>query len=402
MHYKYKAADKAGKVVEGDIEAISVDEVMAFLAREGLIPISIRQVTFRHLILGRWSFEKINLEDKIFLTKYLSLMLKVGTDLFKAIDILIEDFEKPILKEFLFEIRSNLEKGNQFYLAFQNHPEFFSDVTVNLIKAAEASGNLEDVLERISKDFSKEADLRSRIKSALTYPILLLIAATIVVILLVTFVLPKIASVFAESNLKIPLYSRIVLGVGLFLNKYLIYIAPPMLVIVGVLTWFFVATSLGKKIFRDLLNKIPVVRDLVKKVGLARFSSTLASLLHAGIPMVESIEITARAVGNEDLSEALFRIAREKVARGVSIGDAFRDEAVFPRIVINLMAIGEKAGRLEEILGTLTEFYTNEIDSALKALVSFIEPVLLFGIGLIVGSIALSVIVPVYQLVSQY
>jgi type II secretory pathway component PulF len=402
MHYKYKAADKAGKIREGDLNAPNESDVISFLTREGLTPISIRTVTAKRIVLGRWSFEKITLEDKIFLTKYLALMLRVGTDLFRAIDILIEDFEKPILKEFLFEIKSNLERGNQFYLAFQNHPEFFSEATVNLIKAAEGSGSLEASLERISQDFAKEADLKSRIKSALTYPILLLIAATLVVMLLVTFVLPKIASVFAESGAKIPLYSRIVLGIGLFLNKYFIFIALPVLVGAGVLTWYFVAVPSGKKAFRGLLNRVPVVRELVKKVGLARFASTLSSLLHAGIPMVESIEITARAVGNEDLAAALLRIGREKIARGVSIGDSFRGESVFPRVVTNLVAIGEKAGRLEEVLVTLAEFYTSEIDSALKSLVSFIEPILLLGIGLVVGAIALSVIMPIYQLVAQY
>lgn len=402
MHFKYKAADKAGKIREGDLNAPNESDVMSFLTREGLTPISIRAVTVKGMVLGKWSFEKITLEDKIFLTKYLALMLRVGTDLFKAIDILIEDFEKPILKEFLFEIKSNLEKGSQFYLAFKNHPEFFSDVTVNLIKAAEESGNLEETLERISRDFAKEADLKSRIKSALTYPILLLIAATFVVTLLVTFVLPKIASVFAESGAKIPLYSRVVLAIGLFLNEYLIFIAPPVLVGAGVLAWYFIAVPRGKRAFQDLLSRVPVVRDLIKKVALARFASTLSLLLHAGIPMVESMGITSHSVGNEDLAEALSRIAREKIARGVSIGDSFRGEPVFPRVVTNLMAIGEKAGRLEEILVTLADFYTNEIDSALKSLVAFIEPILLLGIGLVVGSIALSVIVPIYQLVAQY
>jgi type II secretory pathway component PulF len=402
MHFKYKAADKAGKIREGDLNVPTEADVMAYLAREGLTPISIRQVTLKGKIFGRWSFEKITIEDKIFLTKYLALMLKVGTDLFRAIDILIEDFEKPILKEFLFEIRSNLERGNQFYVAFQNHPEFFSEVTVNLIKASEASGNLEEALERLSRDFAKEADLRSRIKSAITYPILLLVAASLVVILLVTFVLPKIASIFQESGVKIPLYSKIVLSIGLFLNKYLIYIAPVFIAALAAVAWYFIRVPRGKKMFQDLLNRIPVVRELIKKVALARFAATLSSLLHAGIPMVESMEITAHSVGNEDLAVALSRIAREKISRGVSIGDSFRGEPVFPRVVTNLVAIGEKAGRLEEILVTLADFYTNEIDAALKALVSFIEPLLLLGIGFVVGSIALSVIIPIYQLVAQY
>jgi type II secretory pathway component PulF len=402
MHYKYKAADKTGRIREGDINAANESDVLAYLSREELAPISIREVSVKKTVFGRWSAEKITLEDKIFITKYLALMLRVGTDLFRAIDILIEDFEKPILKEFLFEIRSNLEKGNQFYIAFQNHPEFFSSITVNLIKAAEGSGNLEEALERLSRDFAKEADLKARIKGALIYPIILLVAAIMVVTLLVTFVLPRIADVFMEAGAEIPTYSRIILGIGLFLNQHLIYIAPPVLGGIGALAWYFTSVAGGRKMFRSILEKIPVVEALINKVAMARFSSTLSSLLHAGIPMVESLEITSKAVGDEDLEAALKRIAREKIARGMSIGDAFRGETGFPRLVISLMAIGEKAGRLEEILGTLSEFYSNEIDSALKSLVAFIEPVLLLGIGLVVGAIAISVIMPIYQLVGQY
>jgi type IV pilus assembly protein PilC len=402
MHYKYKAADKSGNIREGDINAANETEVLSFLSKEGLTPISIKEVTLPKAIFGRWSFEKITLQDKIFLTKYLALMLRVGTDLFKAIDILIEDFEKPIIKEFLFEVRSNLEKGNQFYIAFKNHPEFFSEVTTNLIKAAEVSGNLEETLERISEGFEKESDLKSKIKSALTYPILLIVASSIVLILLVTFVLPRIAGVFFESGLKIPLYSKIILSFGMFLNKYLIFIGPPALLGLGFALWYFITTSQGRKIFYEFINKIPAVRELVKKVALARFASTLYLLLHAGIPMVEALEITSRSVGNEEIESALKRISSEKIVKGVSIGEAFRGEQVFPKVVTNLMAIGEKAGRLEEILITLDNFYTKEVDSALKSLIAFIEPVMLMGIGFIVAIIALAVIVPIYQMVSQY
>lgn len=402
MQFHYTAADKSGKVREGDIEAASVAEVLAFIAKNDLKPIAVKP-TRTVFTVGRLAlFEKITLQDKVFLTKYLSLMLKVGTDLFKAIDILIEDFEKLVLRRFLVEVRGNLEKGNPFYVSFGNHPEVFSPVTVNLIKAAEASGNLEKTLNDISESYAKEADLRARVRGALIYPVLLLFAATGIVMLLVTFVLPRIASIFAESGAKIPLYSKVVLSVGLFLNRY-IWIFLPILfaaLIGGYVTFF--RTVKGKAFLLNVLQRIPVVRELFEKMALERFSSTLSSLLRSGIPLLQALEITADAVGHEEFRAALLRIAKENVARGVSIGDAFRKEQAFPRVLTNLMAIGEKAGHLEEILNTLSNFYENEIDTALKTLVSFAEPVLLLLIGVVVALIALSVIVPIYQLVSQY
>jgi len=402
MQFKYAAADKAGKIKEGEMEAGSIAEVLAFIAKEELRPISVKPVKVIFTVGRLGLFEKITIEDKLFLTKYLSLMLKVGTDLFRAIDILIEDFEKPILRRFLIEVRTNLEKGNPFYTSFENHPEIFSPVVVNLIKAAESSGNLEKTLEDISISYSKEADLRARLRGALIYPTLLLFASLAIVILLVTFVLPRIASIFAETGAKIPLYSRIVLSVGLFLNRFVWIILPLFLILLTASMFFFFKTDRGRLALRNFLKRVPVVRDLLKKMALERFAATLSSLLRAGIPMLEALEITSVAVGHDDFKEALVRISRENIARGVSIGDAFRKETVFPRVVINLMAIGEKAGHLEEILVTLSRFYDNEIDSSLKALVSFVEPALLLMIGLIVATIALSVIVPIYQLVGQY
>jgi len=402
MQFRYTATDKSGKIREGDIDAASVADVLAFLGKNEWKPLSIKPVR-AVFTMGRLSrFEKITLEDKLFLTKYLSLMLKVGTDLFKAIDILMEDFQKAIIRRFLLEVRTNLEKGNQFYVSFANHPEVFSPVTVSLIKAAETSGNLEKTLNDISEDIAKEADLRAKVKAALVYPTLLLVASLAIVLLLVTFVLPRIASIFAETGAKIPLYSRIVLGVGLFLNTYVWFLMPFAAGLVFGLWFFFFKTPSGKTALHNILQKIPVVRDLYKKLALERFASTLSSLLKAGIPLLEALEITADAVGHEEFHAALVRISRENIARGVTIGDAFRKEQVFPRVVTNLMAIGERAGHLEEILGTLSDFYAKEIDASLKSLVSFLEPALLVGIGAVVATIALSVIVPIYQLVGQY
>jgi len=401
-HFKYKAADATGKVREGDLEAPNEADVLSFLNREGLTPISVKPIAAPRVGFGLFRGKGVTLEDKIFLTKYLALMLKVGTDLFKAVDILIRDFEQPVLKEFLFEVKTNLEKGSPFYVAFQNHPEFFSSVTVNLIKAAEESGNLERTLNDLSNDFTKQADLQNRIRGALMYPILLIIGAGLVMTLLVTFVIPKIASIFSQSNFKIPFYSRIILGTGVFLGTYMKFIAPVFLAAAIAGWWYFTKVKRGRELLFEIIGRIPVVRDLLRRIALARFASTLSSLLRAGIPLIESLEITSRAVGNEDFRLALERIAKERIARGVSIGDAFRSERVFPNVVTNLMSIGEKAGHLEEILTTLSDFYTSEIDSALKSLVSFIEPVLLIGIGALVAAIALSVIVPIYQLVSQY
>lgn len=404
MLYHYIAADKDGKIYQSDVEAASIEEVLALIAKQSWKPISVKPLREVISIKSRLPFseEKITLQDKIFLMKYLSLMLRVGTDLFKAIDILIQDFDKQVIKNFLIEVRSNLEKGNQFYISFENHPEIFSKIVVNLVKAAEASGNLEKTLLDVSNSYSKEAELKSKVKGALIYPVLLLVVSFAIVVLLVTFVLPRIAVVFEGSGAEMPFFTSLVVTFGQFMNKYFIIVFPVGLGLMVLAYLFFAKTERGKIVLGNMIKRAPLIKNIFNKLAVQRFSSTLSSLLKAGIPFINSLEITADAVGDEDVKRALLRIARDSISRGVPIGESFKRESIFPQVVINLIAIGEKSGHVEEILGTLSEFYEKEIDESLKNFVAILEPALLVVIGLIVAGIAFSVIMPIYQLVSQY
>lgn len=403
MLFHYVAQDKQGRVKEGHVSQPNLQAVLDFLASQNLKPISIRPIMLERSKKGiKLRRDLLSLTDKVFLTKYLALMLKVGTDLFSAIDILIEDFESGPARRFLLEIRSNLEKGQPFYLAFQNHPDYFSQVVINLIKAGESAGNLEKTLEQVSSDLEREKELSSKVKSALVYPMILVAASFFMIIFLATFAIPKLSQMFLTTGQSIPAYSRLVLNVGMFLNRNLIWV---ILICIGLplgLFFYFTRNKKGKIYFSSLLEKIPVVKNLVEKMALERFASVLGSLIKAGMPIIQAVEVTAQAVGNPKYEAALTRIAKEYLARGMSIGDSFKKEKIFPAIISNLLAIGEKAGHTEEILHTLSTFYESEIDVALKTLVSFIEPALLVIIGVIVGGIALSLIVPVYQLVGQF
>ncbi|MEK7149906.1 MAG: type II secretion system F family protein [Patescibacteria group bacterium] len=402
MKFHYVASQLGGKIIEGEMEAKGVGEVLSFLASKGLKPISLKREKELEARKGLRLFEaQINVTDKIFLTKYLALMLKIGTDLFRAIDILIADFDKPAVRSFLFEIRENLEKGQQFYLNFERHPRYFSSVFVNLVKAGEASGNLEKTFERLSIDLQKEQDLRYEIRSALIYPILLLAVSSAVVFSLVTFALPRISKVFTESGFTPPLFSKIVFSVGLFLNDYFLSIVIFLILSVLGILFLFKNVPDAKRIFQRIIRKLPVVGRLLKEVAIQRFASTLSSLLSSSIPILDSLDITAQVAGDEELKQALHRISREGIAKGLTIGEAFRREPVFPKTIINLVAISEKSGNLVSILSTLADFYESEIKALVKTAVTFVEPVLLVIIGAIVGIIALAVIVPVYQLVGS-
>ena len=401
MLYHYLASDKNGKIIEADFDADNIAQILQHLAGKELRPLSIKSLK-QSRGWGRGLFGGISVSDKVFLTRYLSLMLRVGTDLLSAINILIVDFDKPAMKNLLLEVRDNLSRGQPLYLVFARYPKVFSPVFINLVKAAEASGNLQRTLEDLSQSLERESRLRGRIRAAMIYPIILAIAALTIITFLVTFALPRIAKVFLESGFKPPLFSRIVFGIGLFVNDHLVGFFTVLLLVLAGGYYFLFQNKAGRNFATRIFSHLPVVRNVYRELAIQRFAATLSSLMKAGLPIIETIRISAEVVGENEFRLALRRVADEGLAKGLTIGEAFRREAVFPRVVTNLIAISEKAGHLEDVLQTLSEFYSANVDSSVQTLVSLLEPALLLTMGLMVASIALSIIIPIYQLTSSF
>lgn len=388
--------------MRGTAEAAGQNEALDFLTRKELKPVSVVAVREGALYQPLYLNKSITTVDTIFLTKYLALMLRVGTDLFRALDILISDFDKPAVKHFLMEVRESLEKGQPFYTAFARYPRQFEPVFVNLIKAGELSGNLESVFDNLSVMLQKQEDLRRRVMSALMYPAILLITSTLIMGFLVTFALPRIADMFMQGDMKPPAFSLFVFTFSKFTAQYIYVLGPAIAAVAAGLAYFFFKTITGRSLLFRFLYHVPVVKTVLERIAIQRFASTLGSLMRAGLPIIDSLDLTATAVGNIRFQGALQRIAHEGVARGLTLGDAFRREQAFPLTITTLIAVSEKAGHLDEVLFTLSTFYESEIDSAIKNMVSLIEPAMLLVMGGIVGFIALSVIVPVYQLIGQF
>lgn len=400
MEFKYKAATETGEIVEDKLTAPNQKMALSYLSSKKLKPIYLKEVKTKGIFNINLSSKKIELEDIVFLTKYLALMLKVGTDLFNAIDILIEDFDKPAVRSFLLDVRKNLEEGKPFYEAFKSRPKSFSPVFVNLVKSGEVSGNLQKVFEQLSDSMQQQHELRQKIKSALTYPVILMVGSVLVLMLIVSYSLPKVAKVFMSGGINPPGFSKFVFTVGLWAGDHLFLVFGGFILITLGPYLFFSKTVSGKRLIYDIGLRIPVIKNIIEKVSLQTFAATLSSLLRSGMSITEAIEITAESVGMPELRDALLRISNDDIKKGVTVGDAFKKETVFPRVVSNLVAVSEKSGSLEEILDTLGSFYSGEIESSLKSTVSFIEPIMLLFIGLVIGVIALSVIIPVYQLSS--
>jgi len=401
MLYHYVASDKAGKILEGDMDAGNLEGVLQFLAGKELSPVNVIPLKQERGGVRRL-FGNITITDKIFLVKYLSLMLRVGTDLLSAVNILLADFDKPAMKNFLLEVRDNLSKGQQFYKVFEKYPAVFSPTFVNLIKAAETSGNLQRTFEELSKSLGREAEIRGKVRSAMIYPLILISAASAITIFLVTFALPKIAKVFTETGLNPPTFSRIVFAVGLFIGDHLAVILISAATLIGFGIYFFTKNLVGRHMISRFLSRAPLVRKVYRELAIESFASTTSSLLRAGLPIVETMNVAADTVGSEEYRLALRRITKEGLEKGLTIGEAFRRETVFPKVVVNLIAISEKAGHLDEVLATLSDFYAADIDTTIKNIVGLLEPLLLIGMGVLVATIALSIIIPIYQLTASF
>jgi type II secretory pathway component PulF len=401
MLYHYSAMEMSGEVVESDFEADNLDQALEFLKKNGLRPISVRP--FKDTTKGQITFfGGISISDKVFLTKYLALMIRVGTDLLSAINILIEDFDKPSVKNFLLEVRENLTRGQPFYKAFEDHPRVFSPVFVSLLKAAETSGNLQKTFEDLSISTARDAKTQSTVRAAFVYPAILLVMATAIMTFLFTFALPKIANVFLEGGINPPPFSRIVFAFGLFVGNNILIIGFLAIVIIGGGIFFFNKMETGRRAFDKIMTRIPALNKIYRDLAIQRMASTMSALMKAGLPIVQTISITADTVGLREYKYALLRVANEGLAKGLTIGEAFRRETVFPKTVINLVAISEKAGHLDEVLGTLADFYEGNIDASIKVLTALLEPVLLLAMGAMVAVIALAIIVPVYQLTTSF
>ena len=402
MLFHYVAADEGGKMMEGEYEADTLTDVLRFLGSKQLRPVSVKPMDQVKIGFMNGMFGGINTADKVFLTKYLALMLRVGTDLLSAINILILDFDKPAMRNFLLEVREDLSKGRPFYEAFARHPKDFSPTVINLVKAAEQSGSLQKTFETLSINFEKESEIRSKVRSAMIYPIVLVCIATAIMIFLVTFALPKVANVFTQSGINPPWFSQVVFTIGLFIGGNILIILPAGLIILGALIWTVVKTEVGKREFGHIMSALPLIRTVYSELAIQRMASTMSSLMRAGLPIVQTINIAAETVGLDSYRAALLRIANDGLTKGLTIGEAFHRETVFPKIVSNLVAVSEKAGHLEEVLDTLAQFYESNIDANIKALVSLLEPAMLLVMGVMVAIIALSIIVPIYQLTTQF
>lgn len=401
--FLYEAVDEKGILYKTEMQAATREEVLDFLVRQKLTPISVFEkgkIEKERLMSFVEIFQTIKPLDKILLAKHLSAVLKAGLGLREALEIMVGDAENPAMKKVLITAKNNLEKGQPLSSAFAAYPKYFPEVFTGMIRAGELSGSLDKTLDQLGNQMLRDYDLIKKTKGAMIYPMILATGSIALVMFLLTFVIPKLASAFARSGFKLPWITQLFMDIGAIFSKSPILTFGIFFALVFFLPYFY-RTPRGKRFFLHLLWRVPLFRNLMKKVALVRFTRTLQNLLGSGMNIIESLSITANSVSNE-IYKDFISLVQEDLRKGVPLTESFKKRPdLFPHLLTNMMAVGERTGTLESVLGTLNSFYDEEVDRTLKNLVNLMEPAMLLVMGLVVGGLAISILIPIYQMVGS-
>lgn len=409
--FTYEAIDTEGVIHRGEIVADKREQALEEIQSQRLSPIrleTVGEVRAAAAALGL-PFRGISTLDKIILTRHLSVMIRAGLGVMDSLDILIKDAEKQTLRKFLEQAKYNLERGQPLSATFASYPKQFPPVFVGLLKAGELSGNLQQSLEQLSDQMKKDYELTKKAIGVMIYPAILASASMFLVIFLLTIVVPRITKAFLDIGSALPLITRFFIALSNIMTQTIrLPFLPPIpwvpFVVVGGLVGsliFFTQSNPGRGFMAKILWRIPVTRNLIKRMALARFARTFGNLLRAGLSVLETLDITADSVGSLEYRGAILKAGKD-ISRGIPLTDVFQQRSdLFPHLLTSMMAVGEKTGTLEELLLTVSDFYEEEADRQLQTLVTFLEPGLLLFMGVVVGSIALSILLPIYQLVGS-
>jgi type IV pilus assembly protein PilC len=399
-NYSYQAINEIGKNVTGTLEAESVDVANSIILARGLIPSKLSPVKITN---GDdwWSRIKsltgtVKVKDLIIFTKQFRSMLGAGVPILRLLQILELQTENQGLKEAIAKIVQDIKQGSSISEAFEKYPKIFSPLYCSMLKAGEISGNVPGVLDRLIYIIEHEAKIKSDIKSALRYPMIILIALAIAFVILLTFVVPSFASMFSKSGLVLPMPTKVAMLLSGYLKNYWYVILTFMAIIIFGLSAYF-KTDNGRFMRDAFLLELPILGPLFKKAALSRFASIFAILQTSGVPVMQALTILSETIGNAAISRD-FDYVRDRVEEGAGISTPLKSAKYFTPMVVDMIAIGEETGNIDEMLREISKHYDDEVEYSVKGLSEAIGPILIVGLAAIVGFFALAIFMPMWDL----
>lgn len=404
--FEWQGRNQSGDVQKGVMEAANADAVSAKLRASEISPLegSIKEK-------GGFNFNMelnipgmepgVTAKDIIIFTRQFATMIDAGLPLVQCLDLLAIESDNRTFKKVLYEVKETVESGSTFADALDRHPKVFDNLYVQMVKAGEIGGILDTILNRLALQMEKSARIKKQIKSAMLYPSIIMTVAVVVVAVLLIFVIPIFAKMFGDMGENLPGFTLFVMDISTFLVKGgMIYI----LIGVGILYAIFKAinkTEKGELFFHSVYLKIPVVGNVIQKSAVAQFARTLSTLISSGVPIMDGLEIVARVAGNRVIENDVMRV-RRNIAEGKTLAEPLRESVVFPHMVVQMIAVGEQTGSLDTMLGKIADFYEEEVDDAVAALTSMMEPLLMVFIGITVGGVAIAMYLPIFSMVGNF
>lgn len=394
-NFKYKAINSEGQRIEGSQSADSESQVREMLLSNQYYPLSIEKENSKSK--SSFSFNrKVKLKDIAVFCRQFYVMLDSGLSIGKALNILIEQGEKPKIRDALIGVNGDLKRGETLANSMRKRKDVFPNLLTSMIDAGERSGNLDIILKRMAEYYEKETKIRGKIKSAMIYPIVLGVVAIIAITFILTFVMPTFVQMFEENNVDLPTSTKMVLGTSKMLGKYGIIIFL-ILVTAIILLGKYLKSEEGQYKLSVINLKIPVIKKLTQKIIVSRFTRTMGIVSSSGMSLVTSLEIVASVVGNKIAEKELLKV-KEKVLKGEGLGDSIMRIKIFPPMLASMVKVGEEAGSLDSILDKTADFYDDELEREIQTATALIEPAMIVLMGVIIGFLLISILTPMFKM----
>jgi len=401
--FEYAVRDKGGKLIKGRVEAPNQAAVANRLREMGLAAMSISEVSTgglnTEINIPGFGGNKIALKDLAVMSRQLATMIDSGLSLLRALSILAEQTESKALAKTVSQVRNDVEVGTAFSVALAKHPDVFPPLMINMVKAGEVGGFLDQVLVSIADNFEATVKLRNKIKSAMTYPVVVFVIAVLAVIGMLLFIVPIFANMFAELGGQLPLPTRILQ----ILSTVMKWTIVPLAIALGAFMFWW-SKHKNDRAVRERLDplklRLPVFGGLNQKIAVARFTRNFGAMLHAGVPLLQALDIVGETSGSLVVERAA-RAVQESVRRGESLSGPLAEHPIFPPMVVQMMAVGEDTGALDTMLGKVADFYDDEVESTTEQLTSLIEPLMIVVIGGIIGAMIIALYMPIFSIFNQ-
>jgi len=397
--FLWAGKNKKGDIQKGEMEASTEEAVLANLKRMKIEATKIKKKPKDLFENVAFLQPKVKTRDIILFARQFSTMIDAGLPIIQCLDILYAQQENATFKKMLRSIKDDVESGSTLAEALKKFPNEFDDLFVNMIAAGEAGGILDTILRRLSTYMEKAARLKSKVKGAMTYPIVTLIIAGAVLAVILVFVIPVFEDMFADMGGELPAFTQMVVKVSDFTKKNVIYIVVGMILFIFAFKKFH-STEKGRAIIDKNLLRLPVFGDLIRKVAVSKFTRTMGTMLSSGVAILEALEIVAKTAGNKTIEKAVYSV-RSDIAEGRTMADPLIESGVFPSMVCQMIAVGESTGALDAMLEKIAIFYDEEVDQAVENLTALIEPFMLVFLGITIGGLVIAMYLPVFKMASN-